>query len=197
MRDMRSAGHEVRGAGKRMQRAISGTTRSTGASLLLSGVYLLLLGLLATLLLVSAVVAQSPELDDVTVNDVNRVARQLYCPVCPNTPLDVCETQACRDWRELIRERLVAGDDDQKIIAYFVDQYGQRVLAEPPAEGFNILIWLIPGGVLAAGLIALAVILRSWAARRPDSLAPSSATPDDELPADYVERIERELRTRG
>ena len=196
MRDMRSAGHEVRGAGKRMQRAISGTTRSTGASLLLSGVYLLLLGLLATLLLVSAVVAQSPELDDVTVNDVNRVARQLYCPVCPNTPLDVCETQACRDWRELIRERLVAGDDDQQIIDYFVDQYGQRVLAEPAVEGFNILIWLIPGGVLVAGLIALVLILQSWAARRPDSVELSSPAPGEELPADYVERIERELRTR-
>jgi cytochrome c-type biogenesis protein CcmH len=193
---MRSASHEVRGAGKRMQRVSSGTTRSTGASWLLSSVFLLLLGLLAGLLLVSAAVAQSPELDDVTVNDVNRVARQLYCPVCPNTPLDVCETQACRDWRELIRERLVAGDDDQQIIDYFVDQYGQRVLAEPPAEGFNILIWLIPGGVLVAGLIALVVILRSWAARRPDSVARSSPTPGEALPADYVERVERELRAR-
>ena len=196
MREMRSASHEVRGAGKRMQRVSSDTARSTGASLLLSGVFLLLLGLLAGLLLVSAVVAQSPELDDVTVNDVNRVARQLYCPVCPNTPLDVCETQACRDWRELIRERLVAGDDDQMIIDYFVDQYGQRVLAEPPAEGFNILIWLIPGGVLVAGLIALVVILRSWAARRPEPVALSSPSSGEDLPDDYVERIERDLRTR-
>jgi cytochrome c-type biogenesis protein CcmH len=108
----------------------------------------------------------------------------------------VCETQACRDWRELIRERLVAGDDDQTIIDYFVDQYGPRVLAEPPAEGFNILVWLMPGSVLIAGLIALAVVLRSWAARRPDAVAPSSPTPSEDLPADYVERIERDLRTR-
>ncbi len=196
MREMRSASRAVRGEGKRMQRVSSDTARSTGASWLLSGVLLLLLGLLAGLLLVSAVVAQSPELDDVTVNDVNRVAKQLYCPVCPNTPLDVCETQACRDWRELIRERLVAGDDDQKIIDYFVDQYGPRVLAEPPVEGFNILVWLMPGGVLVAGLIALVVVLRSWAARRPHSVAPSYATPGEDLPDDYVERIERDLRTR-
>lgn len=196
MRQMRGARDEIRGAGKRMQRASSCTKRSTGAGLLLRGVFLLLLGLLAGLLLVSGVVAQSPEPDDVTVNDVNRVAKQLYCPVCPNTPLDVCETQACRDWRELIRERLVAGDDDQEIIDYFVDQYGQRVLAEPPAEGFNILVWLMPGSVLVAGLIALVVILRSWAARRPDAVARSSPTPGEDLPADYVERIERELRTR-
>src|SRR5260221_3230838 len=35
----------------------------------------------------------------VTDNDVNRVARQLYCPVCENIPLDVCPTQACAQWR--------------------------------------------------------------------------------------------------
>src|SRR5512146_2918350 len=67
-----------------------------------------------------------------TPNDVNRVAKQLYCPVCPNTPLNVCETQACQDWRELIRQKLSAGASDQEIITYFVAQYGQRVLATPP-----------------------------------------------------------------
>ena len=32
-------------------------------------------------------------------DEVLAVAKKLYCPVCPNTPLDVCETQACQDWR--------------------------------------------------------------------------------------------------
>ncbi len=30
-----------------------------------------------------------------TDDEVNRIAKQLYCPVCENTPLDVCPTQAC------------------------------------------------------------------------------------------------------
>src|SRR5512144_1119893 len=50
-----------------------------------------------------------------TPNDVNRVAKLLYCPVCPNTPLNVCETQSCRDWRELIRTKLAGGASDQQI----------------------------------------------------------------------------------
>ena len=44
-----------------------------------------------------------------TDDDVNAVAKKLYCPVCPNTPLDVCETQACEDWRAQIRDQLAAG----------------------------------------------------------------------------------------
>jgi cytochrome c-type biogenesis protein CcmH len=132
-----------------------------------------------------------------TPNDVNRVARQLYCPVCPNTPLDVCETQACKDWRELIRTKLSEGASDRQIIDYFVAQYGQRVLAQPPAKGFNLLVWLIPLGFLAAAAAALAVILKRWS-RRPAVAAPQApafAVPDD-LPAEYVERVEREIRAR-
>ena len=67
-------------------------------------------------------------------DDVNRVAKQMFCPVCENTPLDVCPTQACSEWRGLIREKLAAGWTDEQIKNYFVAQYGDRVLAEPPGE---------------------------------------------------------------
>ena len=137
-----------------------------------------------------------------TPNDVARVARQLYCPVCPNTPLDVCETQACKDWRELIRTKLNGGASDRQIIDYFVAQYGQRVLASPPPTGFNLLVWIIPAiflGLAAAGLV---IILRRWSRSRgrrgPSPSAPRTpafAVPE-ELPADYVERVEREIRSR-
>jgi cytochrome c-type biogenesis protein CcmH len=140
-----------------------------------------------------------------TPNDVNRVARQLYCPVCPNTPLNVCETQACKDWRELIRQKLSAGSSDQEIIDYFVVQYGQRVLAAPPPRGFNLLVWIIPLLALGAGVAALVVVLRSWSAQRGRAATPAPSVPsaegsdrtrergNDELPADYVARVEREL----
>ena len=49
------------------------------------------------------VLAQEPTPSD---DEVNAIAKQLYCPVCENTPLDVCPTEACRQWRELIRQQL-------------------------------------------------------------------------------------------
>jgi cytochrome c-type biogenesis protein CcmH len=134
-----------------------------------------------------------------TPNDVARVSRQLYCPVCPNTPLDVCETQACKDWRELIRTKLNGGESDRQIIDYFVAQYGQRVLAQPPAKGFNLLVWIIPVVFLALATAGLIIILRRWSrSRGPAPGAPQTpafAVPE-ELPADYVERVEREIRSR-
>src|SRR5512147_100849 len=87
-----------------------------------------------------------------SADDVNRVAKQLYCPVCPNTPLDVCQTKACEDWRAQIRDELAQGWTDQQIIDYFVAQYGERVLAEPQRRGFTSFVWLLPVLAILLGI---------------------------------------------
>ena len=97
-----------------------------------------------------------------TDDDVNAVAKKLYCPVCPNTPLDVCETQACADWRQQIREQLADGWTEDQVMDYFVEQYGERVLAEPERSGFTSLVWILPMVALALGLIVAVQALRSW-----------------------------------
>jgi len=58
---------------------------------------------------VSAQTPQPQSQVPVTDNQVNAVAHELYCPVCENIPLDVCPTQACAQWRELIRQQLGQG----------------------------------------------------------------------------------------
>jgi cytochrome c-type biogenesis protein CcmH len=141
---------------------------------------------MALLAAASAARAQAPT---PSADDVNRVARQLYCPVCQNIPLDVCPTDACAKWRDTIREKLALGWTDQQILDYFRAQYGDRVLANPTAQGFNLLIWIIPPIVLAAGALFLWSFLRG-AAPRP---APAETAP----PADkYVDQLEKELDKR-
>jgi len=100
-----------------------------------------LLTLAASFFAVAVVYAQEGVPSD---DEVNRVAKQLYCPVCPNTPLDVCETKACQDWRAQIKDQLTAGWTDEQVMQYFVDQYGERVLAEPRRSGFTSFVWLLP-----------------------------------------------------
>src|SRR3989337_2788066 len=84
---------------------------------------------LASLYAVSVVSAQGSVPLVPSDDQVNAIAKQLYCPVCPNTPLDVCETKACEDWRAQIRAQLSQGWDEQQVIDYFVAQYGETVLA--------------------------------------------------------------------
>jgi cytochrome c-type biogenesis protein CcmH len=122
---------------------------------------------------------------------VNRVAKQLYCPVCPNTPLDVCETKACEDWRAQIRDQLSKGWTDQQIIDYFVTQYGQRVLAEPQRKGFTSLVWFLPLIVVLVGIGIVYEILRNW---RKQKTRPVHAVPTLEVPEAVRQRIEREIQ---
>jgi cytochrome c-type biogenesis protein CcmH len=88
-------------------------------------------------------------------DEVNAIAKELYCPVCENVPLDVCPTQACAQWRELIREKLTAGWTEEQIKQYFVDQYGDRVLAQPPARGLNLLVYILPPIFFIGGIIVV------------------------------------------
>src|SRR4030042_5541075 len=101
-----------------------------------------ILALILVLLVTGAVSAQQPAPSD---DQVNAIAKQLYCPVCENIPLDVCPTTACAQWRELIRQKLADGWSEQQIKEYFVQQYGSRVIGTP-----NRWLFLIP--ILAIGI---------------------------------------------
>jgi cytochrome c-type biogenesis protein CcmH len=143
--------------------------------------------------------AQSPTPTD---DEVNRIARQLYCPVCENTPLDVCPTEACRQWRDLIRQQLSEGWSESRIQDYFVEQYGARVLAEPPRTGLNWLIYLLPPAIILTGVVLLLRSFRIWT-KPGGAVAGDSASPnaggqhDDDAADDYVARLEDELKNRN
>lgn len=145
----------------------------------------LVLGLASLLLIPLPARAQGPNLDDET----NQLAKTLYCPVCPNTPLDVCNTEACARWRAQIKEMLVSGKSEAQIRDYFVSQYGDRVLGAPPAAGFNWLAYILPVvGVIFGGTVA-------WIALR-NRLARGASQSPEAMPisSDYAERIEKELK---
>ncbi|MBL8094553.1 MAG: cytochrome c-type biogenesis protein CcmH [Anaerolineales bacterium] len=154
-----------------------------------------LIGLFAlAAFLVVARVTWAQDGGPVTDDEVNRVAKQLYCPVCENIPLDVCPTQACTQWRATIREKLVAGWSEQQIKDYFAAQYGERVLAAPTSDGFTVLVWIIPPIAVIAGAVGLWAFMR----RAVQSAPTAASTPSDgEAEIDpYLARLEQELERR-
>ncbi len=155
----------------------------------LAPVVLVLLALAAWLVPTRLAFAQKPTPSD---DDVNRIAHQLYCPVCENTPLDVCPTEACRQWRDLIRQQLSQGWTEDQIKQYFVQQYGARVLAEPPTTGLNWLVYVLPPLVIIAGAVLLVRAMRTWTKATPPPAQPEKSAPRDE----YVARLEEELKNR-
>jgi cytochrome c-type biogenesis protein CcmH len=131
----------------------------------------------------------------ITDDQVNEVAKDIFCPVCENVPLDVCPTQACADWRDMVREQLEQGLTKDEIIDELARQYGEQVRARPTARGFSLFIWLMPILALVGGAVYFGRYLRTLtqsAAR--DNLA-AAPPPPKASPAkdDYRARVEREL----
>jgi len=161
--------------------------RITGRKLLLTILFALSLGFSASF----TAFAQAPTPTD---DEVNRIAKQLYCPVCESTPLDVCPTEACRQWRDLIRTMLSEGKSEAEIKQYFVEQYGARVLAEPPNR---LVAYLVPAVVILLGALVLFRGFQMW--MKPSLTETGAVDAEREAKPSqdpYVVRLEEELKKR-
>lgn len=137
---------------------------------------LLAFGFALTVLVTAlARVAHADPLDDET----RRIAKQLQCPVCSGTSVADSPSELAGQMRSVIRAKLESGENEEQIVAYFVERYGDSVLVEPPRRGVGLAVWLAPLGVLVAGGILLWRILRSWLRPRaaPSLVSGSAAAP--------------------
>ena len=81
------------------------------------------------------------------------IERQLLCPQCINERLDQCELPICEDMRTIIRQQLAEGTPPDQIVFFFRARYGERVLADLPREGFNLLLFgWVAGSLLLMGV---------------------------------------------
>jgi len=127
--------------------------------------------------------APAATLDD----QVYAIAGELMCPVCAGQTVAESNSALAGQMREIIRARVQQGQTREQIIAYFVGQFGEGVLAVPPRRGSGLWLWLVPPGVLVVGLLFLnRYIRRSRPAHRPPLPTPTQAE---------AEQIRRDLRT--
>jgi cytochrome c-type biogenesis protein CcmH len=96
------------------------------------------------------------------------IGDQLRCLVCQNESIEQSDADLARDLRHIIRQRVVAGDDDQHIVAWMVARYGNFVRLRPPLDAMTLLLWGAPVIALLAGLAAAVIAWR----RRPAEPVP-------------------------
>jgi cytochrome c-type biogenesis protein CcmH len=147
----------------------------------------LTLAFLLTSFFAGAVFAQGSTPTD---DEVNKVAKQLYCPVCESTPLDVCPTEACRQWRELIREMLADGKSEAEIKQYFVEHFGPSVLNEPPNRFASYIVPVV------AFLLGALILFRGFQMWMKPSTTEAGAAMKEAKPVqdEYIAKLEEELK---
>jgi cytochrome c-type biogenesis protein CcmH len=112
------------------------------------------------------------------------LSRELRCMVCQNQSIDDSDAPLARDLRILVRERLKAGDSDDKVLDFLTARYGEFVLLKPRLSPHTVLLWLAPAAILLLGSSAIVFALRRNrrdAAAVPEPLRPEEVRRLDEL----------------
>jgi cytochrome c-type biogenesis protein CcmH len=85
------------------------------------------------------------------------ISQGLRCLVCQNESIDESHASLAHDLRVLVRERLVAGDSDDQVVAFVVERYGEFVLLQPTFGGSNLLLWIAGPLMLGTGLLVAVI----------------------------------------
>ncbi len=122
------------------------------------------------------------------------IDRMIMCPVCPAETIDQAQVAISFQMRNIVREMLSQGSSRDEILDFFVERYGNDILAAPPKSGVNLVAWLMPIAGVIGGLIAVYFILRSMTRR---GLAPATTPPAADVGLiPYLQLVDRHLDMR-
>jgi cytochrome c-type biogenesis protein CcmH len=139
----------------------------------------------------------------VSGTDLEREARELeailIAPCCFPQQVSIHHSPAADQVRRDIRQRLAAGQMRDEILKAYVAQYGKRILVEPPAEGVDWLLYVLPpfGFVASAGLTVSLVRRFTMRGKSPAVLAGASAAgteTESDAEHQYGARLDEQLQ---
>lgn len=139
---------------------------------------------LATVLLTGALFAASAARgDNPRKPTLDSIGSQVMC-VCGGcvAPLIHCPHIDCGTKAEMkayIEKEIADGKGETAILQDLTLRYGVQVLTAPPAKGFNLAVWILPGVGLLVGLATVAVIVRRWRRKSPAAPKAEAFLPPD------------------
>jgi len=110
--------------------------------------------------LVSFLFAGVVQAEEALSPEALEIANQLNCPVCQGQSVRDSNSELARQMRQLIQQKLDAGESREEILQYFVDRYGVSVLREPPRQGYFWVLWWGPVVGLVGGILLLVLYFR-------------------------------------
>lgn len=133
--------------------------------------------------------ALAPELE----REARRLETKVIAPCCWSQQVSVHDSPAATQMRADIRQRLAEGQKEEVILAAYVAEYGERILAEPPAKGFTRLLYVMPPILGVVGIGLLIIVVRRFAQR--GSAAPAAiAAAGGPANSAMDRRLDEELR---
>ena len=119
----------------------------------------------------------------------NDLEQQVMCITC-HVPLNIADSVQADQERTELKRFIAQGMTQKQVLAAMVSEYGKGILADPPTNGFNITTWLVPAGVVAALLAALAFFVPRW---RDDPGEPAGENAGPDLSPTDARKLDEDL----
>lgn len=84
----------------------------------------------------------------------------IMCPICNGQTISQSHAAISETMRQMVRERLVAGDTDAQIYDFMTEAFGRDILASPPKSGIGLAVWFVPPVALLLGAVAVTLFVR-------------------------------------
>ncbi|EED35745.1 cytochrome c-type biogenesis protein CycL [Luminiphilus syltensis NOR5-1B] len=88
------------------------------------------------------------------------LSQELRCPKCQNQSIADSNAPISRDLRALLHRQLEAGSNDEEILDFMVERYGEFVRYRPAVDANTAPLWLAPPLLIALGGLGLIWHLR-------------------------------------
>jgi len=155
--------------------------------------------ILVVLLAAATVSAAEPPLSEPALErEAREIETLLIAPCCWNQQVSEHQSAVVDEVKKEIRAQLAAGRSRQEILDAFVARYGKKILAEPPAQGFGLLVYVVPLVVFALSGIGLTVFIKRMSGRpaavEPAAAAAAGAGAPAAREAEYARQLDDELR---
>lgn len=124
---------------------------------------------------------------------VMRMGKKMLCLCGCNQILVECNHLNCsfsEAAKAKLRQAATAYESDDMAVQVMIQEYGTKILAAPPAQGFNVTAWVTPFVALLIGAAVIALVLRRWWQGR---LASEPTTPVTDMDPAWRERVRREI----
>jgi cytochrome c-type biogenesis protein CcmH len=123
---------------------------------------------------------------------VESIGDQVMCLCGCMATLNHCPHRDCAtvaEMRPIIEKEIAEGKNETTILQDLAIRYGVQVLAAPPASGFNLAVWILPGVGVLAGLSFVVIMVRRWRKASPDAAALPARPLDPKLFAALEEEM--------
>ena len=90
----------------------------------------------------------------------HEIFKKIRCVVCSGESINDSKADIAKSLRVLVREKIQQGKDEEQILSYITNSYGDSVLMKPPVNKKTFLLWAGPVIILLISISVLALFFR-------------------------------------